>query len=309
MRRFLFAIIAAILLPCHAVMGNPVAENTFHNAIATIDDSTGHLDRDEDIGFGSGGQADAFAVVIPESGSVDGAAQVTVTGSPAPGLYVEASLHADAPPDSQVFPAVDLGVLATASLIYEFVLFEDQSPPISVNILRLPVFWEYILVASAFEANDNPEVLAGADADLRINSYREGTDAEIVFGAHVQADNGGINPDFEVEPLGDDTGAFLGFLPLNRRYEVVMDARAFVGDNSIKHNVNSSVSAFVDPVLRFDQAAFDEMYGSNTFPLEDYYSFRFSPGISNVPEPSTALMLCLGLLLLGGRGQKRCQGL
>ncbi len=49
---------------------------------------------------------------------------------------------------------------------------------------------------------------------------------------------------------------------------------------------SSEFVATVDPTFRFDQAAFDATYGSNSFPLADYYSLDFSPNaISTVPGP------------------------
>ena len=43
---------------------------------------------------------------------------------------------------------------------------------------------------------------------------------------------------------------------------------------------DSVVSAHVDPIIRFDQAAFDAMYGANSFRLADYYKLEFSPNLT-----------------------------
>lgn len=54
--------------------------------------------------------------------------------------------------------------------------------------------------------------------------------------------------------------------------------------------------------------------GAQTFRLDDYYRFVFSPNIplaASVPEPSTALLLCVGLvgaLALARRSRKKQNG-
>lgn len=63
--------------------------------------------------------------------------------------------------------------------------------------------------------------------------------------------------------------------------------------------------AVVDPVFAFDQQAFDEEMGPNTYNLSDYYTFNFSPNMTSVPEPSTMLLLGTGLLCLAGLGRKK----
>jgi len=64
----------------------------------------------------------------------------------------------------------------------------------------------------------------------------------------------------------------------------------------------------VDPTFMFDQAAFDLLYGVNSFDLNEYFAFNFSPNLDvqqPVPEPSTILLLGSGLAGLVGYGRRR----
>lgn len=65
-------------------------------------------------------------------------------------------------------------------------------------------------------------------------------------------------------------------------------------------------AAVVDPLLALDQAAFDLMYGSESFPLDQYYRLVYSPNIPandprQIPEPSALLLSLTGLGLLVNR--------
>lgn len=69
---------------------------------------------------------------------------------------------------------------------------------------------------------------------------------------------------------------------------------------------HSAAQAAVDPIIRLDQAAFDATYGSNSFPLAQYYRIDFSPNVplAAVPEPASTMIL-LGASLVGLIGFRR----
>lgn len=54
----------------------------------------------------------------------------------------------------------------------------------------------------------------------------------------------------------------------------------------------SECSSMADPIFEFDQETFDEIMGEETFPLEDFYAFEFSPNlVRRVPVPAIMLLL------------------
>jgi hypothetical protein len=62
-------------------------------------------------------------------------------------------------------------------------------------------------------------------------------------------------------------------------------------------------TAMVDPIIGFDQAAFDALYGANSFTLAEYYSLGFNAGV--VPVPSAVWLLGSGLLGLVAVARRR----
>jgi hypothetical protein len=74
-----------------------------------------------------------------------------------------------------------------------------------------------------------------------------------------------------------------------------------------------SATAFLDPRLEFDQAAFDALHGANSFRLADHFTIELSPNLapstapSPVPEPSSLALLTTGAVAALGYGRRRRQ--
>ena len=86
----------------------------------------------------------------------------------------------------------------------------------------------------------------------------------------------------------------------NEEYYVGLYGSAWIGTWG---ESEASFSYLTDPIFFFDQAAFDEIYGPNTFLLSDYFKFEFSPNMplqtqNVIPEPSTILLFGIGLLVI-----------
>lgn len=70
---------------------------------------------------------------------------------------------------------------------------------------------------------------------------------------------------------------------------------------SIKLANVAGCGAYVDPIISFDQEAFDELMGENTFNLEEYYHLEFSP----VPVPPAIWLIGSGLIGLIGIARRK----
>ncbi len=69
-------------------------------------------------------------------------------------------------------------------------------------------------------------------------------------------------------------------------------------------NFNSGCQAVADPSFEFDQAAFDQQMGSQTYNLANYFTLALSPNVAATPEPSVFWLLASGLLVLWGKGEQ-----
>ncbi|MEN8130922.1 MAG: hypothetical protein ABFS45_12165 [Pseudomonadota bacterium] len=69
----------------------------------------------------------------------------------------------------------------------------------------------------------------------------------------------------------------------------------------------ASCTALADPIIEFDQVAFDAMMGEDTFSLADEFQIQFSPSFENVviPLPPAVWLFGSGLLGLVGIARQR----
>jgi len=72
------------------------------------------------------------------------------------------------------------------------------------------------------------------------------------------------------------------------------DARAF--ETYKPQALAKQSTAAADPLFEFNQSAFDELMGGNTFLLADNFALVYSPGM--IPEPSSAALMMLALAVL-----------
>ncbi len=113
---------------------------------------------------------------------------------------------------------------------------------------------------------------------------QSGSGRETVSGNDVQ------NGDFRI-PLE------ISFQSFDTPIDIVIEAGCAI-DRGAVNGGEASCRAFIDPVISFDQTLFDEQMGADSFILDDFFEFEFSPNLV-VPEPGTALLMGLGLLGLG----------
>jgi hypothetical protein len=84
------------------------------------------------------------------------------------------------------------------------------------------------------------------------------------------------------------------WLPIGVEYVVTVLANAWAYNSAYAgQSARSSVFAEADPIIFFDQAAFDAQYSGSSFKLSDYYELEFSPNA--VPIPGAVWLLGSGL--------------
>ena len=65
----------------------------------------------------------------------------------------------------------------------------------------------------------------------------------------------------------------------------------------------ASCTATTDPLVTFDQEAFDEEWGAASYPLAAYFTVR-SAADATVPEPAGVAQLLVGAAILAGRARR-----
>jgi len=204
-------------------------------------------------------------------GFISTSANVSVSFGPVPSVSTFALV--DVRPDTNsIFPP-SASATANGSIRYQVAIEEDVVPPLGVSLLVVPV---------KVKMSGRGTSGGGGGGAMFFTRVSVGLFQRIA-GTHA------TNQFF-------DTELTLLLVP-DSAYEinVVAGCTAFAqGLGNIQ--ANDMCTAFADPEFTFDQAAFDLSQGANTFPLEDYYSFQYSPGI--VPEPGSIALLSVGLVAL-----------
>ena len=168
----------------------------------------------------------------------------------------------------------DIDVLAVGTFTAE--ISEQSSPPFTPQSFPIIV----TIVGSI-----NARVLPGPHGQ-----------GEAFAGATVRATGGfEIDQTFEVSTTnGNETVPILQSLARNCSAGCSIEfskgaaVETFASVLAPAHLAGSSFAtaeAVIDPFLAFDQAAFDQIHGPNSFVLEDFYVFTFSPNLS-APVPA-----------------------
>jgi hypothetical protein len=171
---------------------------------------------------------------------------------------VEARVETLATPGpSGLYPPPVL-VTATAYMAYEAAVTPTIAPPFAVPSIPVTVVLNTELTRSSFNSTGGGYVYLGDDqliAPLH--------DFAVSLGAEV------------------DTAIFVQMSAYVETQASDLDPNAF--------GISSVVASMVDPVFSFDQETFDARYGPNSFPLEDYFEFQYSPNL--IPEPHAAVLM------------------
>jgi hypothetical protein len=121
---------------------------------------------------------------------------------------------------------------------------------------------------------------------------------------------GGTTSASQVDPHGQFTHTFAFTVTLSNAPTLLDSiASATTSARTPIRGGNMEAMALADPTFSFDQAAFDQYaaaHGFQTFNLDNYYGFEFSPGI--VPEPGTLALLLAGIALCALRRPCRDTG-
>lgn len=260
--------------------------------------------NDGDFGFGADASKHVFEdVEFPTGEQVTGFAQARTNGDPLPALHVHAGVLASSVPPFGVIPT-GVRAHAGATLTYNFRINQDQTPP--ANPSNLPVQVNYVMTADAtgYSVNDNAGYSMEASLDV---SALLTTGPRFLFMDRIALNTLDGNtivasPNLNVPPGSQPFPVIMASRFVI--HQVTMRGGAAVGAAGNVHS--SEIVLEIDPMLSFHQPTFDEMMGDNTFNLADFYSFEFSPGISNVriPEPSSPLLTIFAGLICCSRRRR-----
>ncbi len=187
-----------------------------------------------------------------------------------------------------------------ARLSYQVQVLVTHVPPVAVTLIPATIS----AIGSVTTAHTGSG--GGSQADVLFEFVRAANPFPPVLSQSIGASSPPLPP-FRPASDGFNVSSLVN-LQVGTVFEVILSAaasvRAWAGVGGLALST-SSADAYVDPVFRFDQAAFDDyaaQQGFASFPLEDYFAFEFSA----VPEPTGLLWPGLvGLALLTRRRRSR----
>lgn len=211
-------------------------------------------------------------------------AEASYTGGKKPKVFVSAFATSNADPATGFAQPV----LATAgsTLVYQYSLDEDRSTPLGGALTVVP-----IRVRS--RADGTLDSLGPAPSSSWFAQLTLSRPGSVFPTFQINAGTFASSPTFDVDfPL---------LLVPGEAWEVSIRASCTASAPGVTlADTSAACSAFTDPELVLDQAAFDATWGASSFLLEDYFSFSFSPGL--VPEPGVGWLLgCAALAALRRR--------
>ena len=213
-----------------------------------------------------------------------------------------------------LFDRVQNGGGAQAILTYEVAIVELIAPPVFTPLV--PIEARIRAETSAFASPTAGGSEASARADITLLRMDPPDTRFIRFEQFTAEDFSDPSREFFTDSL-DETVDILVTRDTVLEFSLNALANTFADPSSVpRAELRALARAVADPVLSFDQAAFDAMAAAQGFPtfnLADHFRFEFSPLLSTqgpeppppsgVPGPSTIVLTSLGaggLVLLHG---------
>lgn len=225
----------------------------------------------------------------------------SVVGTPSPNLLIRGRVEASSHVETDAAPGNERAGLAPpvaygeARLLYDVFLGDEQQLPLAWRFspFSVPIAADAVGFTTAFDG------VAGVELRVEYVSRFTGS-ANVFFDGGGFSTTGTVIPQvFHVEAFLTPQFTFLG-VEMGVSAEATLDLAPNGGP------WRSFARATLDPSFSFDQAAFDAeaaQLGLPTFPLDQYYSFQFSPGLAElgaqpVSEPPSFALVVTGLILL-----------
>lgn len=223
-----------------------------------------------------------FGPAVPKVGVVDAAAAVVATGT-----------DSDAP----VGTYVGGEAIATGSVTYYFTVDEIRTPPatftpsVYIEANASATFEGFTTGPGDFDYKGEAGALAILPGGARWEVQGEIYEPESSW-------SDGFSQSINLDLAPND--------PANPFYEVTISAGCYAGAWAGGEYISrAECHATVDPTIYLDQEDFDSKYGSESFPLSDYYTLQFSDNVGVVPVPAAVWLFGSGVLGLIAAGRRK----